>query len=127
MEDEVFKNPLANLDHVVSNNYGLSREDGKVVANALLIEFFRLVDFNEERASELSDAFERTDSLQEIVKEFEIDGISEAILRATERKSSKSRTAQQKHDDLSDPGGPGWPAIPVDQDLPFDPDIDHKL
>lgn len=31
------------------------------------------------------------------------------------RRSSESEIEQ--HDDLSDPGGPGWPAIPVDHDV----------
>lgn len=26
-------------------------------------------------------------------------------------------SGKQEHDDLSDPGGPGWPAVPVDHDV----------
>lgn len=84
METGFFKNPVADLDKEAAETYGLSEESGKVVADALLKEFERFMDFDEARANELADAFERGDSLREIVKEFEVDGISEEVILESE-------------------------------------------
>jgi len=78
---------VAFIGHIgleVAWRYGLSDEQGETVTTVLLRSFDRFMSFDEARACELEDAIERTDPLREIVEEFEIDGIPEEIILASE-------------------------------------------